>query len=320
MLGAITKQECIMAFLDLFPTLFSQSANLIWHPWQGGIVAGCFMTAITGVAIELRERLFRTTARIDLSRRGVGAFGWQNRAVSGVLEPIPESESRNGQGWILEARSRQRPEQNSDFFDTVELDSDHLAFYLGEVSGGGLPASLCQASCKALLRYACFTPGKAESVMEEVNSVLCQREPDGRFTTLLYGVLRLSTGELSMVSAGQTDPIVQRADGTVQRLMMPLRLPLGMTDRPGYETVNFRLKAGDRILLVSDGVTQARDRSRQPLSHDRLQVMSHKQSEAPLGEWADSILESVNRYDERLTDDRTVVALGYLGSKWHTSI
>ena len=308
-----------MAFLDLFPALFSQSANLIWHPWQGGIVAGCFMTAIAGVAIELRERLFRTTARIDLSRRGVGAFGWQNNVGPTDLQPTPEAETRLGRGWSLEARSRQRPAQNSDFFDTVELDSDHVAFYLGEVSGGGVPAALCQATCKALLRYAAFTPGRIEQVVEEVNSVLCQRDPDGRFTTLLYGVLQISSGELTMVSAGQTDPILQRADGTSQRMLMPLRLPLGMTERPEYEAVRFRLKAGDRLLLVSDGVIQARDRSRQPLSHDRLQVVSHKHRDTTLGEWSDSILETVNRYDSRVNDDRTVLALGYLGSKWHTS-
>lgn len=302
-----------MLDLNILTNLFAQSANLIWHPWQGSVVAGCFLTALAGVSIELKDRLFRDR-RIDLSHRNRGALAWQQGNAAENFEATPESESRQGRGWLLEARSRQRPSQNSDFFDTVELDSDHLAFYLGEVSGGGVAAALYQASCKALLRYAAFTPDRAASAVEEVNSVLCQREPDGRFVTLLYGVLQLSTGEVSMVSAGQIDPILQRVDGTSRRMIMPLRLPLGMTDKPDYEAVSFRLNPGDRLLLVSDGITQARDRSREPLSHERLRVVSHKYRSHTMDRWADAVLETVNRYDDRCADDRTVVALGYLGS------
>ncbi len=314
-----------MLDLDILTNLFAQSATLIWHPWQGGVVAGCFLTALAGVAVELKDRLFEDR-RIDLSRRSRGALAWQQsgticpRGTAEDLAPTPESESRQGWGWCLEARSRQRPSRNSDFFDTVELDSDHLAFYLGEVSGGGVAAALYQASCKALLRYAAFTPDRAASAVEEVNSILCQREPDGRFVTLLYGVLQLSTGEVTMVSAGQIDPLLQRVDGTSRRMIMPLRLPLGMTDKPDYEAVSFRLNPGDRLLLVSDGITQARDRSREPLSHERLRVFIHKHRNHNLAQWADAVLETINRYDDRITDDRTLVALGYFGPQGRTSI
>lgn len=300
--------------LDILTNLFAQSATLIWHPWQGSVVAGCFLTALAGVAIELKDRLVGSR-RIDLSHRNRGALAWQRSNVAEKFEPTPESESRQGRGWRLEARSHQRPSQNSDFFDTVELDSDHLAFYLGEVSGGGIAAALYQASCRALLRYAAFTPDRAASALEEVNSVLCQREPDGRFITLLYGVLQLSTGEVTMVSAGQIDPILQRFDGACRRMIMPLRLPLGMTDKPDYEAVSFRLNPGDRLLLVSDGITQARDRGREPLSHERLRVFSHKHRGHDLAAWVNAVLDTVNRYDDRITDDRTVVALGYLGTQ-----
>lgn len=300
-----------MPDLDFLSSIFAQTSPLIWHPWQGGVVAGCFLTAVAGVTVELKERLMQS-APIDLKRRNLGAMAWHKyRSEGPVQAPSSETESREGLGWRLEARSRPCPSRNSDFFDTVELDDDHLAFYLGEVSGGGLAAALCQASCKALLRYAAFTPGQVATVMEEVNSVLCQREPDGRVITLVYGVLELSSGRVAMVSAGQTDPILQRADGTSRRLMMPLRLPLGMTETPRYETVGFRLEVGDRLLLVSDGVTQARDRSREPLSHERLRVLSHKNRNLGLANWADAILDGVNSYDERYNDDRTLLALGY---------
>lgn len=300
-----------MLDLDLFSNIFAQTTQLIWHPWQGSVVAGCFLTAVAGVAVELKDRILQSSP-IDLRRRNLGALAWQKyHAQEQPLLPSSETESREGLGWLLEARSRHCPSCHSDFFDTVELDDDHLAFYLGEVSGGGIAAALCQASCKALLRYAAFTPGQVAMVMEEVNSVLCQREPDGRVVTLVYGVLELSTGQVTMVSAGQTDPILQRADGSSRRLVMPLRLPLGMTETPRYETVGFRLDVGDRLLLVSDGVTQARDRSREPLSHERLRVLSHKNRDRSLANWTDAILDGVNSYDERYNDDRTLLALGY---------
>lgn len=300
-----------MTNLIEFANALASHPLLKWDLWPNYGILGVVLAGLAGLVVELRHS---GAARIDLRRRGSAAFAWPS---SPLEEPMngraPESESRGAEGWRVELRSRRCAAQSSDFFDTVELDEDHLAFYLGEVSGHGLPAALYQASCKALLRYANFTPGQTADVLEEVNSVLCQREPDGRFATLTYGVIKLSTGEVDLVSAGQTDPILQRADGNTRRLVMPLRLPLSMAERPEYKSVHLTLNPGDRLLLATDGVTHARDRGREPFSHERMRTVTHKHRGAGLGEWVDSLMQAVDGYNFRCVDDRTVLALSFEG-------
>lgn len=301
----------MMTNVTEFANILASHPLLRWDLWSSYGVLGVVLAGLAGLAVEFRHG-FRD--RVDLKRRGSAAFAWTSISTTeGSPGLVPASESRVSEAWRVEIRSRSRAAQNNDFFDTVELDDDHLAFYLGEVSGEGVAASLYQASCKALLRFASFTPGHTAAILEEVNSVLCQREPDGRFATLIYGVLKLSTGEVDLVSAGQIDPILQRADGTTQRLVMPLRLPLSMSEQPEYKAIHLTLAPGDRLLLASDGVTLARDRGREPFSHERMRVVSHKNRQAGLGEWAEAIMRAVDSYSYRCVDDRTLLALSYEG-------
>ena len=300
-----------------FAAMVASHPLLKWELWPTYGTAGVLLAAVVGLAVEVRPRGARPS--LDLGRRTANALAWERspRSDEAALSPLtsrfapPLAESREGVGWQVEVRGRRSPEQNGDFFDTVELDEDHLAFFLGDVSGRGLPAALYQASCKALLRFATFTPGRTVAAVEEVNSVLCQREPDGRFAALTYGVLEISTGRVSLVSAGHTEPLLQRADGTTNLLAVPLRLPLGMTSRPDYKAVQLTLENGDRLLLSTDGVMQARDRTRQVFGGQRLRSASYHGREAPLGSWAEQVMDQVDRFNFRCTDDRTLLALAY---------
>lgn len=292
-----------------FANALASHSLLRWDMWPSYGMLGVVLAGLVGLGIELR---LGARDRIDQRLRGSAAFAWPARSAADP-ELALESESRAADAWRVEIRSRRCSAQNSDFFDTVEIDDDHLAFYLGEVSGHGVAAALYQASCKALLRFANFPPGRAADVLEEVNSVLCQREPDGRFATLTYGVLKLSTGEVDLVSAGQTDPILQRADGSTRRLVMPLRLPLSMAAHPEYKVVRLELEPGDRLLLATDGVTHARDRGREPFSHERMRVVSHKHRQAELGKWTEAVMAAVDSYNFRCVDDRTLLAISYDG-------
>ncbi len=299
-----------------FVTTLATHPLIKWELWPTYGTVGVLLAALAAGLVELRSYVLGGPD-VDLRRRSAGAFGWASASDGAtsmkILELAPEEDSRQGEGWAVEMRGRRRPGQNGDFFDTVRLDQDHLAFFLGDVSGSGVASSLYQASCKALLRFATFTPGKAAAALEEVNSVLCQREPDGRFASMVYGVLQLSTGEVELVSAGHTDPVLQRVDGSTRRLVMPLRLPLGMTQRPEYKAIRISLSAGDRLMLVSDGLTHARDRAREPFSHERVRVASHKGRDQDLAGWVEAVLGAVDRYSPRCTDDRTAVALTWSG-------
>ncbi len=282
-----------------------------------GLVFEAFHTFIRS-AVDLIAECWagRTRAPVDLSMRNAGAQSWERarqrreltRSPNCVSEPL--SWGLRGPRWGMQARSLTRFERNSDFTDLVEIDSSTVAFFLGEVSGGGLPAALYQTSCSSLLRYGSCSVDAART-LEEVNSVLSQREQDGRFATLTYGVLDLTSGKLQLVSAGHRSPVIVRASGHAEPLNLPNGLPLGLSKTTRYRTTETQLFPGDRVLLCSSGMTDSRDDNREPFGIERLTDEINSWEDEDLGGSTDSLLQRLAEFSPRGYLDRTVLAVRY---------
>lgn len=258
----------------------------------------------------------RTRTPVDLSMRNAGAQSWERarqrreltRSPHCVSEPL--SWGLGGPRWAMQARSSTKFERNSDFTDLVEIDSNTIAFFLGEVPGGGLPAALYQTSCSSLLRYGSCSADAAKT-LEEVNSILSQREQDGRFATLTYGVLDLTSGKLQLVSAGHRNPVIVRGCGSAEMLNLPKGLPLGLSRTTRYRTTQTRLLPGDRVVLCSSGITESKDDNRETFGGERLTDELSSWGDAELSDSADSLLERLADYSPRGYLDRTVLAVHY---------
>ncbi len=77
------------------------------------------------------------------------------------------------------------------------------------------------------------------------------------FVTLFLGALDVATGALAYVRCGHVPPWLHRADGTIERLQTAAGLPLGVMGGISYRTGSAVLRAGDRLLTVTDGITEA---------------------------------------------------------------
>ena len=200
-----------------------------------------------------------------------------------------------------------------DFYDVLPLRDDpegRVIITIGDVAGKGSPAALLMALLLAVLRTLVDEKLEARALMARLNTQICRHSPSSRFITLFYGVYTPSTGALTYVNAGQNPPLLERADGSIERLG-GTGIALGMFEGSTYDAVDTTVAPGDLLVLYSDGITEAEDPSGQPLEEAGLErVLAAHSGESPAA-LAPAILAAVESHARasRFGDDLTVLIL-----------
>ena len=210
-------------------------------------------------------------------------------------------------------RSKSCGGQSRDFFEIRESARNTVNFYLGDVAGKGVPATLYQVSCVSLLRQASSISVEPTGVVSEVNRTLTEREMDGRHATLVYGTLDLSSGRLRLLSAGHPQPIRLSRDGSVEVLDGTVCLPLGAVAEHKYVHTEYHLDPGDTLLLYSDGITATRNRKRETFgARSLLRSLPQHDVSSPKA-LVDRIFEEVSDFGSTHNQEQTVMAVTYTG-------
>ncbi len=152
-------------------------------------------------------------------------------------------------------------EVGGDLFDFFMIDARRLCFLIGDVSGKGVPASLFMAVTRALSRsFATRLPGGPSEIMSAANLDLSRGNVETLFVTMLLGVLDVESGELELVNAGHDAPWHLVQGTPPQQLVGDGQTggpPLCMLDDFAYTVQRARLAPGDRLCMVTDGITEA---------------------------------------------------------------
>ena len=196
-----------------------------------------------------------------------------------------------------------------DFFDAFALDGGLVALVVGDVSGKGLAAAAHTAEVKYALRaYLRETPepGRALSrlnVFVHDSHRLGDAADDTTFVTLAVVVIQPATGEAAAAAAGAEPPLLLRAGGAAEPLAVRGGL-LGMTREMEYAAAGFTLAPGDAVILVTDGITEAR-RGRDFLDYDGMTRLAQSASAAcPVHEIGRAVLEGARAFaGGSLSDD-----------------
>jgi phosphoserine phosphatase RsbU/P len=143
-----------------------------------------------------------------------------------------------------------------DYYDVFALDGGRLALCIGDVCGKGLPAALLASSLQATVRAVAEGGATAHEVVSRANRALCRQGTNGRFVTLFVAMLDPGDGAVAYCNGGHNAPILVRADGTVERLETGGMI-VGVFERASYEPGRAMTRPGDRLLLFTDGLTEA---------------------------------------------------------------
>lgn len=158
-----------------------------------------------------------------------------------------------------------------DYYDCIPLGAGTYALVIADVAGKGIPAALLVSSLHAYLSAYLESGTPLVELAQRLNRVICRASTDDKFITAFIAILTAKTGEVESVNAGHNPVYALRPDGTILQLTAG-GVPFGMLDIDfPYESERTILAPGDRLLLYTDGVTEAAD------ERDRLY-----DSEAPL--------------------------------------
>ena len=157
-------------------------------------------------------------------------------------------------------------EVGGDFYDVFAVGERRWAVLLGDVCGQGAHAAAVTALARHTVRAVAARAGPPSSVLAALNTALVEQDPGVPFVTAVYLTLALPpVGQIAPVTArltcaGHPSPLLARRDGTMVSCGTPGSL-LGVLDEPALTDVGIRLSPGDTLVLVTDGVLEARDAS-----------------------------------------------------------
>lgn len=182
-----------------------------------------------------------------------------------IFPPFPDRKEFDIYATMTPAR-----EVGGDFYDFFLVDQDHLAVVIADVSGKGVPAALFMVIAKTLIKNHAQAGEEPYRVMEQVNTQLCENNEAGMFVTAFLGVLEISTGKFTYVSAGHNPPLVSLGGAGYDWLPGKRNFVLAGMEGISYKQQQIILNPGDSLFLYTDGVTEALDPAGNLYSEQRL--------------------------------------------------
>ncbi|MBR3551791.1 MAG: SpoIIE family protein phosphatase [Clostridia bacterium] len=201
-----------------------------------------------------------------------------------------------------------------DFYDVFFVDSGHLAFVIGDVSGKGVPAALFMATAKLTLQNCIRDIPDLSQAIAAANNSLCARNEADMFVTLWVGILNLQSGDIRYVGAGHNPPILIR-DHTPAYLKSKSGFVLAGMEDMVYKEHSMTLARGDLLYLYTDGVTEANDAHEALFGEARLIRCFEQTDDLTAAQILERVCQNVDDFvqDCDQFDDMTMLCFRYLG-------
>ena len=245
--------------------------------------------------IESELKIARTIQQSFLPKHFPTAEGGNLFEVSAFLEPAKEV--------------------GGDFYDFFWVDPEHLCLAVGDVSGKGVPSALYMAVTKTLLKGLTRPDRDPAEILNRVNQELCRDNEATMFVTVFLGIIAIRTGVFTYSNAGHLPPVLIRAGREPEWLPLPKGFLLGGLESARYLSQWMTLQPGDRLVLYTDGVTEAMNRESKLYSGDRLleavRGAAGRSNEDLLRGLKDSLKEFTQ--DTPQSDDITVLGITFKG-------
>lgn len=225
-----------------------------------------------------------------------------------LLPSMPEI----GSGYDVAAEYVPVPfsgEIGGDFYDVFRVGECRAGVLIGDVSGKGLEAAAMAATTRSTIHAFVHETASAAEALARANSVLYSRQIEFEsFATVFLVIIDLSTGELSYSSAGHPPPVLCRCDGTFEYLKFG-QMPLAVMEAQHFDEHKECFSPGDRLLLYTDGISEARHGS-ELFDVEGIERVVGRCCQLDASDLAKDLLNEATQWAEgRLRDDAAVVVV-----------
>jgi phosphoserine phosphatase RsbU/P len=196
-----------------------------------------------------------------------------------------------------------------DYYDVLPFGRETLGVCIGDVAGKGLPAALLMSNLQAAFRGFASPAVSPEALCDKLNSLICRNIASDRFITFFYAQLDGVARQLRYTNAGHNAPIVAHKDGSHDRLREGGGI-LGVFPVQAFDMGVYDLAAGDRVLLFTDGVTEACNPEGEEFGDARLLQLLEENRELSAEDLQRKILSVVAEFcRDHWHDDATLIAI-----------
>ncbi len=199
-----------------------------------------------------------------------------------------------------------------DFYDMIPLSHQRLGLVIADVSDKGLAAALFMALTRTVIRTMAIGKPSPREAMERANDVIISDAQSDMFVTAFYGILDTMDGSLTYANAGHNPPLVYHHSN---KTVTPLRehgIALGILPNAEQPQVSVQLECGDVLIMYTDGVTDALDKSGEDeFGASRLTEVIQDHAEKTAQELTNEILRAVQEFVNGAPqfDDLTLVVV-----------
>lgn len=314
---------------DIVAALQLGANDYVTKPLQFAIVAARIATQIAlkrsvDRIVALEENLHRQNEALsdinDKMKRDLNLAASVQQAMLPHATPVCDSAKFSWKYLPCD-------ELAGDILNVFSLDESHVAFYLIDVSGHGVAASLLSCTLSKMLMPAggpsivqhvdpdtgALRPTMPAGVAAELNTRFPMAANAGQYFTLLYGVLNTETGTLNYVSAAHPGALLAPA-GSEANVKLTPGWGIGWIEEATWDNVTLQLEPGDRFYLCSDGVSEAKAAGGEQFQNGRILSAIGATRGGTLESSVEAILNQAAQWTPRFEDDVSIVAVEFIGS------
>ncbi|MCA2004430.1 MAG: SpoIIE family protein phosphatase [Ignavibacterium sp.] len=197
-----------------------------------------------------------------------------------------------------------------DYFDIIKVDEGKYIIAIADVSGKGIPASLLMANMQAFLQVISKQKIDIATATGLINDLITSNTSDGRFITFFWALLDDNEKKLTYVNAGHNPPILIRDNQIIRLSEGGIILGVMKTIMP-YNSNSIQLQSGDKIIMFTDGVSEAMNPYSEEFSENRLEQLALTTSNYPSGETLQKIKTEIEQFAQGApqSDDLTMMII-----------
>ncbi len=228
-------------------------------------------------------------------------------------ELLPKTDTFDG-GWDAAYLYSPARVVSGDYCDQVPGVSGDRFFFIGDVVGKGVAASMLMSQLHAIFRTIVGTGLPAAAMLERASRLFCEGTPSTHYATLVC-VHALPGGAIEIANAGHPPALLLRDDGGEVTSVGATGLPLGMFCAQSFELTRLDLRAGDMLVLYTDGLFEARDAAGEEFGLERLHALIGGCRRWSPRELVDRCMQDVMAFQRGAGrfDDATMMAIRWQG-------
>jgi PAS domain S-box-containing protein len=263
------------------------------------------------VDITLQKELER---QLSIANKRMGDELNIGRQIQMSMIPLtfprfPEHKDIDVWAFIRPAR-----EVGGDFYDFFFINERLFAFVVADVSGKGVPAALMMAVSKTLLKSNSQDTQSTAKIVERTNNELSINNDDCMFLTAFFGIIDTRTGKLTYTNAGHNPPYLLSPNGDVNSLSELHGPMIGVMEGVSYDQKELTLGIDDKLMLYTDGVTEAFNINNEQFDEKRLFDYLARSGKLGTKYLVDGLVREIDGFAGEMeqSDDITAFCLRYV--------